>query len=340
LYNIFCLGIRLEGDHAMARRKRVGFTLVELLVVITIIGMLMALLLPAVNAVRENARKTQCANNIRNVAQALFAFQSAKGKFPGYTGNKIGNLPNSPPTIPWTVAILPNLDRRDIYDQWANNSFVAPSIDVYVCPSDPPDSPGSWLSYVVNAGRPDNVQPNSDKLENGVFFNKLYTNAKSHSADSIYDGPGNTLMLTESVQADRWNPVTPTVTIPVDDSEAFNVSQAVEKLLTFVWLPEQFLTVTVNVNNISYREPVPGYKINGDKFFSGTMDIQHARPSAMHSGGVNVAFADARVTFLREDINYHVYQQLMTANGSFSAGSEVKPDSHRQYVLDSKDYEQ
>ncbi len=68
----------------MSRRNRRGFTLVELLVVITIISMLMALLMPAVQAARESARRATCMNNQKQIALAMMMYEGARTKFPGY----------------------------------------------------------------------------------------------------------------------------------------------------------------------------------------------------------------------------------------------------------------
>src|SRR5262245_58508738 len=82
-------------------RKRPAFTLVELLVVIAIIGMLVSLLLPAVNAAREAGRRTTCQNNMRNVALALVQYDANKQSLPGLATYKISlkDTPTVPPTV-------------------------------------------------------------------------------------------------------------------------------------------------------------------------------------------------------------------------------------------------
>jgi prepilin-type N-terminal cleavage/methylation domain-containing protein/prepilin-type processing-associated H-X9-DG protein len=137
------------------RRKRRGFTLIELLVVISIIGILVGLLLPAVNSAREAGRRTQCANNMRNIGLALVNFSTSKNYFPNsgtffetpqgltaWAGSNAQKSLTNPPTaqpqaLPsgvtsypwlysWVLDILPYLDNQDIYNAWdKGNSYLS-----------------------------------------------------------------------------------------------------------------------------------------------------------------------------------------------------------------------
>lgn len=103
-----------------ASRRAAGFTLVELLVVIAIIGVLVALLLPAVQAAREAARRVSCTNNLKNIGLAILSHHDVKGHFPfNYGGPYAGESPGKTQSaVGWIVEILPQMEQQPLYDQF------------------------------------------------------------------------------------------------------------------------------------------------------------------------------------------------------------------------------
>lgn len=129
-----------------ATMRRRGFTLVELLVVIAIIGILIALLLPAVQQARESARRSHCLNNIKQIALAALSFENANSRLPAGSAKNDLNL-QGPYTSTWTVDLLPYLDDQPTYDLWdptapdgfcdvANQRLRETTLSIYLCPSD------------------------------------------------------------------------------------------------------------------------------------------------------------------------------------------------------------
>src|SRR5262245_1646718 len=103
----------------LATNKPAGFTLVELLVVIAIIGILVALLLPAIQAAREAARRTGCANNLKNLGLAALTHHDAKKHFPlSYGSAYTGESPTPQSGAGWILSMLPQLEEQGLYDQF------------------------------------------------------------------------------------------------------------------------------------------------------------------------------------------------------------------------------
>jgi prepilin-type N-terminal cleavage/methylation domain-containing protein len=291
----------------MARNNRQAFTVVELLVVIAIIGVLMALLLPAVQAAREYARRATCSNNIRNLAFATQAFETAKQWLPPSRSfppnlNRPANIDtaasaNNPNAVGWIAVLLPHLEREDLYTQLDNlpatgnpGSLASNHIKVIFCPSDNSNiRDDERMSYAVNGGRL-NGAPNGnyplDWPENGALVDRLKGSADTFrifdrwsKADiSSGDGTANTLMFLENSDISGWT---------IADNE-YDVA--------VIWdLTSGSTTAPLNKN-------------------PGSTGVTSARPISYHPNGFNAAFGDASVRLITESIDYGVYAQLMTSN--------------------------
>jgi prepilin-type N-terminal cleavage/methylation domain-containing protein len=201
-----------------------GFTLVELLVVIAIIGLLMALLLPAVQGVRESARRLQCGNNLKQIATALQNHLSQQGQFPA--GQEclidIHRAGGNWKRWSWFTATLPFVEQLALYETYMRHYAGTPGgggfsytnlpektaiVPSFLCPSDganpkvhngssPTNAQGFHGNYVLNAGN-EVFNPGgfagSDKL-NGLFFP-----ASAITAAHVRDGLSNTLLGSEIV---------------------------------------------------------------------------------------------------------------------------------------------
>ncbi len=183
----------------MIRRKPFAFTLVELLVVIAIIGILVALLLPAIQASRESARRAQCTNNLRQLILAVHDYEMAHEHFPAGTIDEKGPIKNVPSGhhISWIARVLPFLEENALFEMidmeqsayhHTNDRARQTVVDLLICPSEP----ANYEPYSNYAGCHHDAEAPIDADNRGVFF----LNSKL-TRDDIKDGAAYTLFIGE-----------------------------------------------------------------------------------------------------------------------------------------------
>jgi prepilin-type N-terminal cleavage/methylation domain-containing protein/prepilin-type processing-associated H-X9-DG protein len=183
----------------MSVKPRGAFTLVELLVVIAIIGILVALLLPAVQAAREAARRAQCTNNLTQLMIAVNSYEMAHGVYPPGTINEGGPIRNieSGYHHSWIAQLLPYLEQRNAYDNidWSAGAYDPQNRPVRQLGIPTLNCPSSWSGgsgYTNYAAVHHDVEAPIDTANHGVFF------LNSHvSYDDVSDGSSHTFFVGE-----------------------------------------------------------------------------------------------------------------------------------------------
>jgi prepilin-type N-terminal cleavage/methylation domain-containing protein len=288
-----------------------GFTLVELLVVITIIGMLMGLILPAVQSARENSRRAKCINNLKQLSLAATSFESSQGTFPGWE-MAVGGGTAAGSGLSWGVWLLPYLERNDLFSQFEQGGGTAVSLQIFVCPSDPSD--GS----VTNG-------PSSYIANGWVFQDGLCTKPQFQgvSTTAIPDGCSQTLMISENLQTcissagttavahyHSWADVSAGSTATVNSTTVY---------LSDTTFGTNFASQAVSLgysNSLVPSSGIPSFIANNTTYSDAVIDNLESN----HSVGACAAFCDGHVILLRGDISPIVYEQLVNPNDQGLSG--------------------
>jgi prepilin-type N-terminal cleavage/methylation domain-containing protein len=301
-----------------SRKPSSGFTLVELLVVIAIIGILVALLLPAVQAAREAARRMSCGNNLKQIGLGLHNYHDVYKTFPP-GGITLGPCCGTSSYSTWTIMLLPFVEQQTLADKYNNNVFNEDPanqyvreamLEVYTCPSDihagrlekPESGPGAALdyrhgSYRAMGGRSDasGWWDNGDHVNlshdwKGVLHTVGTGNLRAEKIANIIDGTANTLAVGEYVTRTHSN----RGTFWAYAYTSYNASNAVPEARTLI--PDYDKCVLING--------------------AGGSNACKRSWGSLHPGGMQFALCDGSARFLASTIDMPVWVAIATIGGS------------------------
>ncbi len=323
---------------------RGGFTLVELLVVIAIIGILIALLLPAVQAAREAARRLSCINNLKQMSVALHVYHDTHGVLPPaaiVSGTNPRSSDSSPPASQWNVwedatsrigagrhgtswmlLILPMMEKGMLHDQWNFDTNVRGNLHVaendiaeFYCPSRRNGVGGDKYANMIFMGM----------KKGGTDYG-----ACAGGGDSLYNSPGNTHPVTglfwhQSGNRGLFLPNLPAKLGDCTDGTSSTVMTGEVQRLWGTATRTQSLDgwAVGGASNLfdgatGYNSPGP----NREDDAGGINGYNFQAPGSDHVGGANFGYADGSVNFLSENINGFLFERLCTAMEGTVVGSE------------------
>jgi len=292
-----------------SRARRSGFTLIELLVVIAIIGVLVAMLLPAVQQAREAARRTACTANLANIALGLHNYHQSHGTFPPGSVNDQGpvvNLPKQGYLMGWAVQVLPYLEEPNLYaavdfredvDSDANKILSEPDVRPkwLRCPSSP-DAGDIGSHY---AGSAHDVEAPIAEDNSGVFF----LNSRVRIRD-IEDGLPHTLLLGEITSSKMLTWASGTRASLRTTGELLNDPRSATAYLDIVRQDDGSLSRQDGNANL----PFPKGEMPGNETLSEADLLRVGGYLSFHSGGSNFAFGDGHVRFVGREMDHGVLQ--------------------------------
>ena len=331
--------------------RRNGFTLVELLVVIAIIGILIALLLPAVQAAREAARRLQCSNSAKQIALALHMYHDTHKQFPpgyGFFPNSYKNGDTGVVEWPWSARLFPYVEQEMLGEKvtWTFNpgnsrgpyppfhiEIVSAQVPAFLCPSDPgsstPFNEGHQcyvpeansrptegtlgrINFGANLGHSEGPRPGMEwYLKYGGQPNGVFYHNSTTSIRSITDGTSSTLAISELVTGG---------TCTIRGTHSYDEGPVVMTDNTPNNSMPDWTRWCDKADGPSGKAPCD---INDDTdnagIVSGFNNVMHASRS-MHPGGVNAALCDGSVRFIEDEIDVDVWRMLGTRAGGETIG--------------------
>ena len=292
---------RRRQSIASRNRRVAAFTLVELLVVIAIIGVLVALLLPAVQAAREAARRTSCLNSLSQLGLAHHNFEFHFETLPAGVTNEDGPIRNEPKGqhVSWIVRLLPYLEQNALHRTFdvdagayapENAQVRAAVIQTLICPSDPlpPVNEAATAARSSYAGCHHEAETPIDEDNHGLLFLN-----SSVRYSEIYDGSTATILIGEALSSREglgW----------------VSGTRATLRNTSVIEMPSPYLPGAARAQGDANEQ-------SGSLFVGGF--------GSYHPGGANMGFADGSTRFLSQNTKPEVLRQL----GNRADGEIIKP---------------
>ncbi len=298
------------------RIKRSAFTLVELLVVIAIIGILIGMLLPAVQQVRAAARRTACQNNLKQIGLAIHNYESGQMKFPpgqSWTATEAANDPNRL-DYSWMALILPQLEANNIYQQInfelpyrapTNLAAIANVIPGYICPSTSQTDGIREGNVIVEL---DDVVGLNLGCTDYMGISGPSDNEDNPITGSQYDPQQGILIGIKGLRNEARITEPPAVTFGKISDGSSNTMMVSECTGRGTEKDDDPNGAWVSGKNISSVE-------KGINTKSGNKSWDEELIFSEHSGGASAVFADGSVHFLTDDISEENLLALASRNG-------------------------
>jgi len=329
-------------------QKRKGFTLIELLVVIAIIAILISLLLPAVQQARAAAWRTQCRNNLKQLALAVHNYADAFGGLPpsrfepdvaiqDATGAPMAHGGEST-YVSWTCMVLPFLDQANLQDSmdfnyaWSdavNRDAISQPLSVFKCPSSPSVGPDPYWCPGAAGGDYGSLNEVKKKVYTDVLGlpeppksarEGALSKGKLNRFRDITDGSSNTILLCEAAGQ-------PDVYTSAGLMNATNFAAYTDDKIIDGSVSTPSFSGYAPADGTGWADPDCGFSINGatadglnkyGPYFINVINV--SEPFSFHAGGCMVALVDGSVRFVSENVDGETFVNACTRGGGEISG--------------------